>query len=103
VTSRYPEESAVWNQTEFEKHLREQLGSELAERGNALYSGYEVTRGKLITDIYRDIAGADPNLSDHSAGHIANVQDNAIALLSSDSAVHKFTAMDLYVTVHGPV
>jgi hypothetical protein len=87
----------VWNDTAFETHLKTRLLDELGARGESLLASYVVARTKLVDNIFKEIPGVEPNLSDHGPDHIANVQNNAIALISSDHTIHELSATDLYL------
>jgi hypothetical protein len=88
----------VWNDTPFESHLSERLESELGHaRAQPLYASYVTARTKLVDNIFREIPAVEPDLSDHGPDHIANVQNNAISLLSADHCDHSLSAMELYL------
>jgi hypothetical protein len=95
------EGAAVWEQRKFEAYLKARLEADHGESGRQRFSVYEVTRGKLLNDIYEQIPGAEPNLSDHGPKHIANVLDNARHLLGQDHEEHRFSSTDLYVLAIG--
>lgn len=92
----------VWNTTKFENHLRDRLREEFGdEKAGRMFSAYEVTRGKLIDDIFQQIQGSQPNLSDHGPDHIANVLNNVRHLLSDSHKEHGLSATDLYILAMG--
>lgn len=92
----------MWNTTRFEIHLKERLREEFHdEKGGQIYSTYEVTRGKLVDDVYQQILRAEPNLSDHGPDHIANVLDNVLYLLSNSHEEHRLSAIELYLLAMG--
>lgn len=86
----------MWRTTDFEQHLRDQLITGLNERGSEMFSQYEVTRAKLVAGVFREIAGVEPNLSDHGEDHVAHVQQNALDLIGDDHAQSGLTPIDLY-------
>ncbi len=56
----------MWNTRHFEKHIGNRLKVELASDAAAqMFSTYEVTRGKLVDNIFRVISAIEPDLSDH--------------------------------------
>lgn len=92
----------MWNTTRFENHLRQRLSADFGdEKGSQMFSGYEVTRGRLVDNIYQQIQGAQPNLSDHGPHHIANVLNNIRHLLTESHTEHRLQAIDLYVLAMG--
>ena len=66
-----------------------------------MYAAYEGVRGKLVDDIYQQIQGSQPNLSDHGPEHIANVLNNVGYLLSDSHKEHGLSATDLYILAMG--
>jgi hypothetical protein len=58
--------------------LLDQLGQ---ERGSALKIGYITARTKLLTKVLPHVIVADPNMTDHSATHVADVMQNAERLI----------------------
>lgn len=87
----------MWNETTFEKHLRERLDAELsADQATSVYGRYVATRDKVLNEITQ-IQGVEPSLSDHGPKHIRHVLNNALSLISAEAAVHGLTALDLYV------
>lgn len=87
----------MWNKTQFEEHIEERLIAELGEaKGASMFADYVTTRDKLVDNIFKEIKGVEPDLSDHDADHIADVLENARCLLSVDPKRHELTATDLY-------
>lgn len=87
----------MWIKTQFEEHIEERLRAELGQaKGESMFAGFVVTRDKLVYNVFDEIAGANRDLTDHSADHVANVLENARSLLSADYSIHKLTAIDLY-------
>ncbi len=88
----------MWNTRKFEKHLESRLREAFGkERGEELMAIYTVSRGKLVDDVYKEIAGANPDLSDHGADHVGHVLDNAHFLLSDHAKEHGLSANNLYL------
>jgi hypothetical protein len=87
----------MWNETRFEKHLKECLTAELgSEKATSMFSRFVAARDKVLYEI-RQIAAVEPNLSDHGPDHIAHVFENACTLISSNQTIHRLSAIDLYV------
>ena len=64
----------MWNKTQFEEHIEERLIAELGEdKGASMFADYVTTRDKLVDNIFKEIKGVEPDLSDHDAGHIVDV------------------------------
>ena len=92
----------MWNTTKFETHLKTRLKEEFNdEKARQIFSIYEVTRGKLVDDIYQQISAAQPNLSDHGPDHIENVLNNVGYLLSDSHSEHGLSAINLYALAMG--
>ena len=71
----------------FDEQLRDKIMKEFKgneSKGKELASAYEQTKSKLEQQVYPNITGTEPSLSDHGATHVSNVQENAILLLSDD-------------------
>jgi len=82
----------------FEQHLEERLKADLdSASAQRLLSTYQTTRLKLIENIYSEIRGAEPSLSDHGESHIDNVLRNVGHLISDDHDVHLLNAVELYL------
>ena len=50
----------------------------------------------LEKEVYPYIQGSEPNLSDHGARHVSNVQENAIDLLSDDGIIRNLSGIEMY-------
>jgi len=87
-----------WITTQFEKAMKAFIIEKLGDtHGSVLIVEYESLRNILIKDnFYQEIKGIEPNLSDHSATHIMDVQNRAFKLLGGFEQ-HDLTAMDVYV------
>lgn len=94
----------MWNDRPIEKKLEEQLKADTSLDGASLYARYVTARGKLISDILPWIKTYEPLLTDHGPEHIANVLDNADALLGcshSSSGIVLLKPMELYILCMG--
>jgi hypothetical protein len=76
-----------------QKRLKAQIGP---EQGGAWFSIYSATRSKLVDQIFSEIKGIVPSLSDHGEKHINNVLNNACDLLSEKHKSHGLSGIDLY-------
>lgn len=83
---------------QFEQHLEEHLQTAPdQEQAKRLLSAYRDTRRKLIRDIYPNICGTVPNLSEHGERHIDNVLQNVRHLITDSHAVHNRNPIELYL------
>ena len=81
----------------FDKQLRDTVLRDFGEhKGGTLARNYEQAQQKLQDDVYPYIPAAEPDLSDHGATHIANVQANATRLLSDDGIVTSLSGIEMY-------
>ena len=84
VLQEMMENQSVSNKS-FGEQLRERVFAEFGKtKGAALASAYEGAKSKLERDVYDEIRGTEPNLSDHGKRHIENVERNVIDLLTKD-------------------
>lgn len=80
----------------FNEQLREKILEDFEEdKGLELISAYEQARSKLQQEIYPEIRGSEPNLTDHGITHVLNVQQNAIDLLPDDGK-KKLSGIEMY-------
>ena len=75
------------------KKVTEQFG---ASKGDELARAYCDAQSRLQKEVYPNIQGAEPSLSDHGVAHISNVQQNAIHLLSDDGVIRNLTGIEMY-------
>ncbi len=81
----------------FDEQLRERILDDVeGSKGHELASAYEHTQAKLQQEVYEKIPGAEPSLSDHGPRHVANVQQNAIRLLSNDGVIKDLSGIEMY-------
>lgn len=80
--------------------MRQALENRLEKtRADKLMALYISARRKLVNDIYPRVNRAEPELTDHSARHIANVLDNVDHLVAHDAfegTPPSFSATDVY-------
>ena len=82
----------------FDEQLRKKIleDPDLEEdKGKELISAYEQAKSKLQQEVYQDIRGREPDLTDHGIKHVLNVQKNAIRLLSDDG-LKKLSGIEMY-------
>ena len=81
----------------FGQQLRNSIRSEYNhDSAKKLISAYESAQTKLEEQIYPEIRGAEPDLSDHGSKHIENVEANLVSLMSNDGVIHCLSAIELY-------
>ena len=87
---------AIWNDTAFERKLKDALKNELGdENGDEYFSRYVVARTTLLEDVLPQICGKEPNLTDHGPDHVRNVLNNVSDLLQG--APDYFKIIELYL------
>ena len=82
----------------FDEQLRDKIMKEFKgneSKGKEFASAYEQTKSKLEQQVYPNITGTEPSLSDHGATHVSNVQENAILLLSDDG-IKDLSGIEMY-------
>ena len=83
----------------FDEQLRDKILEDFKDnknKGRELASAYEQTQSKLMQEVYEDIRGTEPSLSDHGTTHVSNVQQNAIRLLSDDDIIKDLSGIEMY-------
>ena len=81
----------------FDEQLRKKVLKDFGrQKGRTLARNYEQAQQRLQDEVYPHIPGAEPDLSDHSARHIANVQDNVTRLLGEEGVVTGLTGIEMY-------
>ena len=87
---------AIWIETTFDRMLEDKLKNELiGESGAEYFARYVNARTVLLTDVFEEIRGKEPHLTDHGPKHIHNVLQNVFELLKG--AKDYFSAIELYV------
>ncbi len=87
----------MWAETEFERHMFQRLVADLGkDHATSMQSQFIVARDKVLHEI-KNIAGVEPQLSDHGPDHIKHVLDNVLSLISNDPLVHKLDGRELYL------
>lgn len=74
-------------------NLERDCEKELADK---LHSSYVQTRIKLREQVYDNIPGAEPSLTDHGIRHVDNVLRNAIRLLPDKNGLPDISGRELY-------
>ena len=81
----------------FDEQLHDKIMSDFNEsKGQELTSAYVHTKSELRKQVYPNIPGSEPSLSDHGIMHVSNVQDNAIHLLSDDGMIKNLSGIEMY-------
>lgn len=77
--------------TKFDKQLESLLKrhDNAVQDANDLLARYHSTRQALISDVYPNIVAVEPHMTDHGYGHIKQVQDNALRLVSDDGIIKR--------------
>lgn len=81
----------------FDKQLRRKL-LQLpgGTKGRDLASAYEQARSRLISEVYDYIRKKEPDLTDHGASHVTNIQSNVSKLLSHDGNIECLSGTEMY-------
>ena len=80
----------------FDEQLHKKILEDFEEdKGRELISAYEQAKSKLQQEVYQDIRGREPDLTDHGITHVLNVQQNAIDLLSDDG-IKELSGIEMY-------
>ena len=81
---------------DFDKQLRKKISDDFeGDKERELISSYDQTQTKLQHQVYPNIQGSEPNLTDHGIKHVLNVQKNTIDLLSDDG-IKKLSGIEMY-------
>ena len=81
----------------FDKQLRDKILEDFGDsKGHELAGAYEQAQARLQQEVYDNIPGAEPSLSDHGPRHIANVQKNATLLLSNNGIIENLSGIEMY-------
>jgi hypothetical protein len=80
----------------FDEQLHEKILEDFEEdKGRELISAYEQAKSKLQKEVYPEIRGSEPSLTDHGIKHVLNLQQNVIDLLSDDG-LKKLSGIEMY-------
>lgn len=85
----------MWSETEIEKLFVEQINkeTELTYSSETYITHYNAVKEYFCTNLYKDIAKIEPDLTDHGEDHIKNVLQNAYSLIKDDN----LNGIELYV------
>ena len=87
---------SLWTLSKFETRMKIALHDEFDEAGaDELFAQYVAARQVLLEDVFEEIRGTEPYLSDHGPRHIRNVLDNVDELLPPNE--NHFSAIELYL------
>ena len=78
---------------QLEMLVNTQFPEETAKR---LVLDYLRAQTVLRDQVYPNIVGTEPSLTDHGSRHVANVKQNAIRLLSNDGRVNTLSGIEMY-------
>ena len=82
---------------QFGEHVERRLMTELGkDEGKKVYAFYTTVRDRVVKDIFKEIKGVQPDLSDHGEDHVDNVLHNARKLIGGDARKHGLNAVELY-------
>jgi hypothetical protein len=85
----------MWNKSQFESKMEGSLkGHYGPDEGEKWYSKYQEAKNYLIDNVYEQIRGTEPQMTDHGERHIANVLKNVHYLLQDQ--YETFSAINLY-------
>ncbi|MFB9862262.1 HD domain-containing protein [Rufibacter immobilis] len=85
----------MWNELSIEEKMKAALVQQFGkDKGNKYYVQYATARDYLVDEIFPQIRGVEPSLSEHDATHIQNVLGNAEFLLGDD--IEKLDGINLY-------
>lgn len=89
----------TWKETEIETYLFNLLQKESHVDG--LLEQYKHARKYLYDNVYSEIKGVEPSLTDHSVKHVINVLENTWKLVQNienpQNGIEKFNVVDLYL------
>lgn len=81
----------------FDEQLRQRVSEHFEEeKARTLVRNYEQAQQKLKDEVYPNISGAEPDLSDHGVTHIGNVKENATLLLGERGIVTSLSGIEMY-------
>ena len=81
---------------DFDEQLRKKISDDFeGDKERELISSYDQAHTKLLHQVYPNIQGSEPNLTDHGIKHVLNVQKNVIDLLSDDG-IKKLSGIEMY-------
>lgn len=88
----------MWQDTNIEKYFKTGLYSTFNTQDADMYfSLYIQAKDFLCKNIYSEIKGKEPGLTDHSERHVKNVLDFAWKLISYNDFVKDFNIIEIYL------
>lgn len=88
----------MWADTQIEKKLKSELHSCYNEQeAETYYAMYKTAKDYLCQNIYAEIKGKEPTLTDHSERHIKNVLEMAWNLIADEKGEHNFNVIEIYL------
>ena len=81
----------------FDEQLLDKIKEDFdKDKSDELTSAYNQTKSDLQKQVYPNIQGREPNLTDHGIKHVSNVQQNVIDLLSDDGIIKNLSGIEMY-------
>ncbi len=81
----------------FDDQLRKKILEDCkGNKGHELANAYDRAKLKLQREVYPEIRGSEPNLTDHGIDHVSNVQQNVIDLLSDEGIITSLSGIEMY-------
>jgi len=74
----------VWSEQPFEKRLKTSLDRLPEPTGTNLHADYLTARRYVVDEVVRNIPRSEPDLTDHSETHLADVMKQVCALIGPD-------------------
>lgn len=83
------------------KSFGDQLRKKILEnfkgnKGHELANAYDQAKLKLQREVYPEIRGSEPNLTDHGVDHVSNVEQDVIDLLSDKGTITNLSGIEMY-------
>lgn len=88
----------MWVNTDIEECMKKELEACLDKSDAEFYYGlYSTAKKELCGNVYSEIKGVEPMLTDHSERHIKDVLDKSWKLIIDNEGNHDFNAIELYL------
>lgn len=86
----------MWQNTKIENYLDKQLKAKYNEQEASYFNSlYSTAKSYLCNNVYSQITGAEPSLTDHTERHIENVLNMAWKLISEDDNITSFNEIEV--------
>ena len=88
----------MWENTDLENYMKKELEAFFNKQvADSYYGLYTTAKNELCGNIYSEIKGVEPFLTDHSESHIQDVLDKAWKLIIDNDGHVGFNAVELYL------